>query len=145
MNSIKVGNSVFKDVSINIKLKLSALWITIMFLFVYADLKAIYQSETVNAIIKGEILGMKIDNLFLLTSAILMSIPSIMIIASLLLYPRINRIMNIIFGIFFILVNIATYFTPGEVWYYYIYFSSLESIICFLIIRYAWKWPKIGE
>jgi len=127
---------------IDIKIKLSMFWTTLMFLFVYADLKAIYQTGTVEAIIQGEILGMKIDDIFLLISAILMSLPAIMIILSILIKPKLNRILNISVASLFIVINTATYFTPGRVWYYYIYFTSLEYVICILIVLSAWRWPK---
>ena len=130
------------NTKLDIKIKLFALWIALMFLFVYADLKAIYQTGTVEAIIKGEIIGMKINDFFLLSSAILMSIPAIMIFLTVILKPKLNRILNIIFPLLFIFVNIGTYFAPGKVWYYYIYFTSLEYIICVLLIGIAWKWPR---
>ena len=132
----------FSNVAIDIKIKLSALWITIMFLFVYADLKTIYQTGTVDAIIKGEIIGMKIDQFFLLTSAILMSLPAIMIVLSVILKPKLNRIANIACGFLFIIVNTGTYFLPGKVWSYYIYFTFLEYLILAMILIFAWKWPK---
>ncbi|MFO7656515.1 MAG: DUF6326 family protein [Bacteroidales bacterium] len=136
------STGMLSNTEINVKIKLSALWITIMFLFVYADLKAIYQTGTVGAIIKGEIIGLKIDQIFLLSSAILMSIPAIMIFLSLILKPKINRTINIIFATLFIIVNTGTYFTPGKLWYYYIYFTTIEYVISILIIWTAWKWPK---
>jgi len=135
-------NDVLTNTEVNVKIKLSALWITIMFLFVYADLKAIYQTGTVDAILKGEIIDLKIDQIFLLSSAILMSIPAIMIFLSLILKPKINRTINIIFATLFIIVNTGTYFTPGKLWYYYIYFTTIEYVINMLIIWTAWKWSK---
>jgi hypothetical protein len=133
---------VLSDIKLDIKIKLSALWISLMFLFVYADLKAIYQTGTVEAIIKGEIIGIKINDMFLLSSAILMSIPAIMIFLSIFLKPKLNRILNIIFPFLFIIVNTGTYFVPGKVWWFYIYFTSLEYQICIFIIWFAWRWPK---
>lgn len=130
------------DTKLDIKIKLSALWISLMFLFVYADLKAMYQTGSIEAIIKGEIIGMKINDMFLLCSAILMSIPAIMIFLSIFLKPKLNRIFNVIFPLLFVIVNTGTYFAPGKVWWYYIYFTSLEYLICILIILITLKWPK---
>ena len=132
------------NTKIEIKILLSVLWTTIMFLFVYADLKAIYQTGTVDAIIKGEIIGMKINQMFLFSSAILMSLPIIMIILSLIAKPMINRILNISIAALFIIINSMTYLIPneGSVWYYYVYFTMIEYIICIGIIILAIKWPK---
>jgi hypothetical protein len=142
MDTKNKTTDILSNVRINVKIILSALWITIMFLLVYADLKAIYQTGTVDAIIKGEIIGIKIDQFFLLSSAILMSIPSIMIILSLILKPKLNRVLNILCALLFIFVNIGTYFAPGKVWHFYIYFTFIEFLILLSIIRFAWKWPK---
>jgi len=141
MENIKRSNDLL-NTKLDIKIKLSILWVTLMFLFVYADLKAIYQTGTVESIIQGDLLGMKIDDIFLLISAILMSLPAIMITLSVLLKPKMSRVFNIIVASLFIIINIATYFTPGRAWYYYIYFTSLETIICIIIIMFAWRWPK---
>ena len=135
----------FLNTKLDIKIKLFALWTTLMFLFVYADLKAIYQTGTVEAILKGEIIGMKIDDFFLLSSSMLMSIPAIMIFLTIIMKPKINRVLNLIFPCLFIFVNIGTYFAPGKVWYYYVYFTSLEYIICLTIIWLSWEWPKIEK
>jgi hypothetical protein len=35
-----------EDVKINVKFKLSALWVTLMFFYLYADILAFYQSGT---------------------------------------------------------------------------------------------------
>jgi hypothetical protein len=142
MNTKNQIKNTFKNTVIDTKLKLSALWIGLMFLFVYADIKTLYQSGVIEEIITGKIIGIQISNIFLLVSAILMSIPAIMIILSVLLKPQINRILNIVFASMFIIINIGTYFMPGETWYYYVYFTSLENIINITILWFAWKWPK---
>jgi hypothetical protein len=139
---MKTNTIGLSDTKLDIKIKLSALWISLMFLFVYADLKAIYQTGIVEAIIKGEIIGMKINDMFLLCSAILMSIPAIMLVLSIFLKPKLNRVFNIIFSLLFVIVNTGTYFAPGKVWWYYIYFTSLEYLICIFIIWFSWRWPK---
>lgn len=142
MNTNKKSKANLSNVEIDIKIKLSALWITIMFLFVYADLKAIYQTGTVDAIIKGEIIGMKINQIFLLSTALLMSLPTMMIILSLILKPKLNRIINIACALLFFFVNTGTFFTPGKAWNYYVYFTFLEYIVLAMILIFAWKWPK---
>jgi hypothetical protein len=65
-----------------------------------------------------------------------------MIFLSIFLKPKLNRIFNIIFPLLFIIVNTGTYFVPGKVWWYYIYFTSLEYLICIFIIGFTWRWPE---
>ena len=126
---------------VNVKIILSALWIAVMFIYVYADIKTLFQPEIPEQIISGIMAGMTINQSFLFAAAILMSIPTIMIILSLTLKPSINRWVNIIVSFLHIILIIITRFVPGKIWYYYIYYQSIEAIFHFLIIWYAWRWP----
>jgi hypothetical protein len=126
---------------INVKIILSALWVAVMFIYVYADIKTLFQPEIPEQIISGIVGGMTISQGFLFAAAILMSIPPIMIILSLILRPNINRWVNIIVSFLHIILIIITRFVPGKIWYYYIYYQSIEAIFHFLIIWYAWRWP----
>jgi hypothetical protein len=133
------------DEKINVKIILAALWIAVMFIYVYADIKTLFQPEIPEQIISGVIGGMKINQSFLFAAAVLMSIPPIMIILSLVLKAGINRWVNIIVSALHILLIIATRFVPAKIWYYYIYYQSIEAIFHILIIWYAWRWPAYSK
>jgi|WetSurMetagenome_2_1015567.scaffolds.fasta_scaffold158612_2 hypothetical protein len=135
------AKNVLKNDEVNVKVILSALWIAVMFIYVYADIKTLFQPEIPEQIISGIVGGMRINQSFLFAAALLMSIPAIMIFLSLILKPGINRWVNIIVSFLHILLIIATRFVPAKIWYYYIYYQSMEAIIHMLIIWYAWKWP----
>jgi len=133
------------DEKINVKIILAALWIAVMFIYVYADIKTLFQPEIPEQIISGVVGGMKINQSFLLAAAVLMSIPPIMIILSLVLKPGINRWINIIVSSLHIILIIATRFVPAKIWYYYIYYQSIEAIFHILIVWFAWRWPAFSE
>ena len=86
----------FVNEKVNVKIIIAALWIAVMFIYVYADIKTLFQPEIPEQIISGIVGGMTISQGFLFAAAILMSIPTIMIILSLILRPNINRWVNII-------------------------------------------------
>jgi hypothetical protein len=130
-----------QDDKVNVKIILSALWVAVMFIYVYADIKTLFQPEIPEQIISGIVGGMTINQTFLFAAALLMSIPPIMILLSLILKPSINRWVNIIVSFLHILLIIITRFVPGKIWYYYIYYQSIEAIFHSLIIWYAWRWP----
>ncbi len=131
----------FQNEKVNVKIILAALWTAVMFIYVYADIKTLFQPEIPEQIISGIVGGMTINQSFLFAAAILMSIPPIMILLSLLLKPGINRVVNIVISSLHIVLIIITRFVPGKIWYYYIYYQSIEAIFHFLIIWFAWKWP----
>lgn len=134
-------NKTLQNRKVDVKIKLSALWIAVMFIYVYADIKTLFQPEIPEQIISGIVAGMKINQGFLFAAAILMSIPTIMILLSLILKPNINRWVNIIVSFLHIILIIITRFVPGKIWYYYIYYQSIEVVFHLLIIWYAWRWP----
>ena len=126
---------------VNIKIKLATLWASALFCYLYGDYFQLYTPEKVNNLITGE------NNLDsptkLLIASIIMAIPSIMVGASIILKPKINRILNILFGSLFTLMMLFIGVNSMTEWYsFYVFLAFLESIITFLIVYYAWKWPK---
>ena len=126
---------------VNIKIKLAALWASATFCYLYGDYFELYTPDKVNSLIKGD------NNLdspaILLLASIILAIPSVMVAASIFLKPKINRILNIIFGTLFTLMQILIGIMSTNEWYlFYVFLAFLESIITVLIVWYAWKWPK---
>jgi hypothetical protein len=130
-----------EDVKINVKMKISALWVAVMFLYVYADIKAFFMPGSIEGLIAGEAGPFKITQVFLLGSAVLMAIPAVMVFLSLTLKPKVNRWANIILGIVYTGVILATLLMPG-LWAYYIFYGTVEVVLTVLIVWYAWKWPQ---
>ena len=126
---------------VNIKIKLAALWASVTFCYLYGDYFELYTPDKVNSLITGEnILNSPTK---LLIATLIMAIPSIMVAASIILKPKTNRILNILFGTLFTLMMIFIGVNSMTEWYsFYALLAFLESIITFSIVWYAWKWPK---
>jgi len=126
---------------VNIKIKLAALWASATFCYLYGDYFELYTPDKVNSLITGD------NNLdspaILLIASIILAIPSVMVAASIFLKPKINRILNILFGTLFTLMMVFIGIISTNEWYlFYVFLAFLESIITALIVWYAWKWPK---
>ncbi len=125
----------------NIKIKLAALWASATFCYLYGDYFELYTPDKVNSLITG-------DNVMdtpatLLLASIVLAIPSVMVAASILLNSKINRILNIIFGTIFTIMQVLVGIYSTNEWYlFYVFLAFLESIITALVVWYAWKWPK---
>lgn len=128
-----------EDVKINVKIKLSLLWVALMFFYLYNDVFGFFRQDIVEKVLSGEI---ALNQVFLFGAAILMAIPIFMIFLSLALPAKVNRWVNIILGIFHAGVLVATMLVPGETWAYYAFYEILEAVFIVLIVGYAWKWPK---
>ena len=141
MNSNKKTAGILEDVKINIKIKLSVLWATVMFLFIYVDIFGNFKPGVLEDIMSGEVAGMQINHVWLLGATIMMSIPALMVFLSMALKPKINRWVNIIVATLFIVIGLGSLFIDVP-WVFYVYGTMLEIVLLLLIIRYAWKWPK---
>ncbi len=144
MNSETKSATILEDMKINVKIKLSALWVTVNLLYLYVDVYSYYKPGIIEKIIAGEVAftGIEVTQAFLLVVIILMTIPSIMVFLSLILPAKANRWTNIIVGIFEIIFVIGA--TIGETWAYYIFGSIVEVVLLSLIVWYAWKWSKVS-
>jgi hypothetical protein len=143
MNSNKETTGILKDVKVNVQWKISALWVATLFLYIYADYFVLLQPGLIGQIAAGELSnGFKITKELLFGSAILMTIPSVMIFMSLALKAKVNRWANIILGVVYSIVNIWNVLSFKEPWAYIIFFNAVETVLTLLIVRYAWKWPK---
>ncbi len=89
---------------INIKIKLSALWASLMAFYIYGDYFELYVPGKIENLIN---VNAKLESpTLLLIASMLIAIPALMIALSILLEPKINRILNIIFGTLFTLIVI---------------------------------------
>ena len=81
----------------------------------------------------------------LFLAALLLAIPELMIAMSVLLKPKFNRSLNIIFGSLLTLVVVLVGSTSISAWYgFYAFYALLEALITISIVYMAWKWPKEG-
>ncbi len=141
MNKNSSASPKWKDETIPVQVKLSVLWIGVMFFYVYADIKAFLQTGYIEQVISGEIDGFVLNQASLLYAAILMSIPPVMAFLSLILKPAVNRVVNIVLGSLHILLAVALLFGSG-IWSYYYWYSAFEIGFHVLIVLHAIKWPK---
>jgi hypothetical protein len=130
-----------QDVKINVKLKLSALWVALMFIYIYADILSLFKAGAIEKMMEGFMGPFPVTQSSLLSASILMIIPAVMVFLSLILKAKINRWANIILGVLFTLVNISNLI--GETsWIFYISFVVVEIALTLLIVWHAWKWPN---
>ena len=132
---------ILEDVKVNVRIKLSALWITLMLFYIYADILGFYTPGNIESVVAGEIGGFQITEGFLFMMAIWMAIPSVMVFLSLTLKANVNRWVNILVGILSIIALGATFFV-GEFSARYTFQAIVEAVLIASIVWQAWRWPK---
>ena len=131
----------YADNVIDVKIKLSALWITLMLFYIYADILGFYSPGIIENVISGEIAGVQLTEGYLLIMAVWMALPSLMVILSLTLKAGINRWINLVMAVLSFVVLGVTFFV-GEFSIRYTAQALVEAVLIVLIAWYAWTWPK---
>lgn len=141
MNTQKTQQNPLEDVKVSLKVKLAMLWTTLMFLIIYIDYFHLYMPGMIEELLKGKVFVFDLTQGFLLAALTVVTIPALMIFLSVALPAKINRWTNIIIAAVNIpcmLFNLA-----GEAWIHMVVGAAIEVVLLCLIIRYAWKWPRV--
>jgi uncharacterized membrane protein YeiH len=120
---------------------LSALWITMLFVFAYVDIFGFFRADVLDAALDGKVAttALTVNQMFLASTLIYILVPALMVVLSLVLRPRLSRTINIVVSILYA-VGIAVS-CIGETWAYYLIGSLVEVILLAAIARTAWTWP----
>lgn len=121
----------------DIKVKISTLWIVVLFNIVFADIVGLVHPGTLEKMMTGDV-GFEITQELLLVFSILLQIPIVMIFLSRILPNSANRWANTFAGI----ITIVFVIGGGSNTLSYIFFATVEVICILLIIWYAWQLPK---
>ena len=125
-------------VRIPVQLKLSALWASLMFLYIYADFLSLYRPGQMEEMMAGRMGPLPVTQVSVLAAAVLVLIPALMIFLSAALKPGAARWANIVVGLLYTAVNIWN--AVGETWAFYLLFAIVEIALTLLIVGYAWRW-----
>lgn len=128
------------DPKINVKLRLSALWASLMFCYVYGDYFGLYVPGKLSGMLAGRMapLGAVTPNVLLGTSA-MMAVPALMVCLALLLPAAISRWINGLLGLAYAAILLMT--MPGA-WSFYVFFGVIEIALSLTIVWTAWRWPR---
>lgn len=141
MDTQRIQPNTLEDIKVSVKLKLAALWTSLMFLIIYIDYFHLYMPGMIEDVLIGRVYVFDITQGFLVAALASVSIPALMIFLSVALPAKSNRLTNIIIAavnIPFMLFNLE-----GVAWAHMILAAVIEVILLCLIIRYAWKWPRV--
>ena len=128
---------------VNVRVKISALWASMLFIFAYVDLFSLYRPDFRADVEAGQVAGFAVSQTFLLGTTAYVVIPSLMVFSVLVVPPRPNRALNIALATLYVVSIVAA--TIGE-WSYYVLGSLIESVLLAAVVFYAWTWPKeIGQ
>ena len=130
-----------EDVQVPTRYKLSALWTSVMFCYIYADYFELYVPGKLQGMLAGKMMPLgQVTQGLLLGTATMLELPSVMIFLSVMLKSSLTRWLNIAIGITYTFIQLAV--ISGSNWTFYIAMGALETALTGAIVWVAWKWPR---
>ena len=126
--------------AIPVRVKLAALWATLMSLYIYNDYFNLFRPGVVAKISAGQMgpLGPATDTVLIAVS-IMLAIPALMISLSVIAPLPISRWLNVAFALVYTGIEILT-FRGGYTAYQIM--VALEIVTTLLILGFALRWPR---
>lgn len=139
MNAIRHASGGLDDVRIHVRYKLSALWASLTFCYLYGDYFGLYKPGKLQRILDGTGPMGPTSQGSLLFTAMLLIVPGLMVALSLSLPPRVARALGIALAVFYAAFVAIT--MPGA-WWFYLAYSTVEIALCGAIVWLSWNWPR---
>ena len=132
---------VLDDAPVPVRIKLAALWTSVMSCYIYCDYFELYIPGKLQSMLDGRMgpLGLVTQGV-LVGTAVMMVIPSVMVFLSVALPARASRGLNIVFGL---LYSVIMMFVIRGTWTFYRLFGVVEIALTLLVVWYAWRWPRV--
>lgn len=130
---------------IPVQAKLAAAWTSFMFLYVYVDVLNFYKPGVVDGILNGLVWRFDISPALLTVFLVSVSIPAVMVMLSMTLPDRANRVTNLVVAS--LLIPYSIFNAAGTTWEWIAFYAisiGIEVLLLAFILRSAWVWPRIS-
>ena len=123
--------------SVDTRLKISALWTAMLFVFAYVDLFSLYRPDVRADLEAGRLFAFEVGQTFLFFTTLYVVFPSLMIYLSLVVPRRINRPLNVALAAVYAVTIVGS--AIGE-WSYFVLGSAVELALLGAVVYHAWTW-----
>lgn len=128
---------------IPVQTKLAAAWTSFMFLYIYVDVLNFYKPGVIDGILNGFIWRFDISSTLLTIFLVSVSIPALMVVLSMTLPARANRVTNLVVAS--LLIPYSIFNAAGTTWEWAAFYGisiGIEVLLLAFILRSAWTWPR---
>ena len=132
-----------EDQRIPVQAKLAAAWTSLMFFVIYIDYFHLYQPGAIDQIRGGGIFEFAITPTLLTLFVLVIGIPALMVVLSMTLPARVNRVTNLVVASLYSPLLILNFVgAPSGYAFYYALTIGVEVLVVAFILRSAWTWPR---
>lgn len=130
------------DIRVHTRFRLAAAWASLMSCYIYADYFELYVPGKLAGMLAGRMdpIGAVSQGVLVGTGAML-TVPSLMILLSVILPPGPCRWINILLGVLYSVIQILV--ISGSGWAFYVAFGVVEIALTAYIAWTAWRWPRL--
>ncbi|MFI7416672.1 DUF6326 family protein [Nonomuraea sp. NPDC049684] len=135
--------NVLDNPPIPVQAKLAAAWTSFMFLYIYVDYFHLYKPGAVGDILAGVVFGLDISPTLLTMMLASVAIPALMVMLSMTLPARMNRVTNLVVASLYIPYSVVN--AAGESWDWASFYGlsiGIEVLLLAFVLRSAWTWPR---
>jgi Sec-independent protein secretion pathway component TatC len=120
----------------DVRTRLSALWIVVMFNMLYADVRSFLNPEHLRGLMTGYAEGIRVTQQLMVGSAVMGEIPILMVLLTRIMKPTVNRWAN------FVAIPLTAAFIigGGSTSPHYLFLAAVELVCLALILRQVWRW-----
>jgi hypothetical protein len=140
------SNQLAQTTHVPVQAKLAAAWTSLMFLVIYIDYFHLYQPGAIDEIRGGVIFEFDISGTLMSIFFVIIAIPALMILLSMALPARVNRVTNLVVAS--LSIPLMVFNAAGASWDYAFYYAltiGVEVLILAFILRSAWTWPRTSS
>ena len=132
--------------TIPVQAKIAAAWTSFMFLYAYVDILNFFKPGVLAEILNGKVWDFEVSAPLLTVMLASVAVPALMVVLSLALPARANRITNLVVAI--VLVPYSLFNVVGESLEWAAFYAisiGLEVALLAFILRVAWIWNAAGD
>lgn len=132
-----------EDSRVPVQAKLAAAWTSFMFLYVYVDVLNFYKPGVVDGILNGLVWRFDVSPTLLTVMLVSVSIPALMVVLSMTLPARVNRVTNLVVA--WLYIPYSVFNAAGATWEWTFFYGisiGLEVLLLAFILRSVWIWPR---
>lgn len=126
-----------------VRARLAAAWTSFVFLYVYVDILNFYKPGVLDGILDGLIWRFDISSTLVTIFLVSVSIPALMVVLSMTLPARVNRVTNLVVAA--LLIPYSLFNAAGATWEWAAFYGisiGIEVLLLAFILRSAWAWPR---
>lgn len=130
-----------KNATIPVQARIAAAWTSFMFLYAYVDILNSFKPGVLDSILNGKVWNFDVSAPLLTVMLISVAVPSVMVVLSMTLPARANRITNLVVAA--VLVPYTLFNVAGESLEWAAFYAvsiGVEIALLLFVVRSAWKW-----